>query len=101
MLVQLISEFKIINIYFIKCLYSVMYFFETIYLSWHLYTFLGITYKVYGIYNYSIASLTFVSNAWGYLTGLNNRPLDMSESVLIEKKTVENNWQLINFFRQK
>lgn len=70
---------------------------DAIYFSWSLYNFLGIAHKAYSVYNYGRDGYRLISKLSSYFAGKNKKAPDLTDSFLIEKETVEENWQLIKF----
>lgn len=74
---------------------------DAIYLSYNLYQFLGVAHKAYNVYNYGRDTYYVISKVSTYFSGNKKKQPDLTDSFLIEKKDVENDWELINFFKLK
>jgi hypothetical protein len=74
-------------------------FLEAIYFTYNFYKFMGVVNKVYNVYNYGRDSYYIVSKIGSYFAGRNKTQPDLTDSFLIEKKQVEDNWELIQLHR--
>ncbi len=67
--------------------------------SWSIYNFVGIVEKACHLVSYGRSCFLLIKKSASYFAGKNKKHIDLNDSILIEKSAVENNWQLIDFFR--
>lgn len=72
---------------------------DAVYLTLNLYSYLGMAHKVYTVYNYGKDGYNVLVKAASYFGGSNKREPDLNDSFLIEKEEVENNWELLKFYK--
>ena len=78
-----------------------MFILDAIYISYNLYQFLGIAHKAYNVYNYGRDSYYVLAKISSYFAGGKKKQPDLTDSFLIEKELVEDNWELIKFYSMK
>ena len=75
-----------------------MSFIAAFYLSWNLYQYLGVAHKLYSVYNYGRDGYKILAKIKSLFARSKKEP-ELTDSFLIEKEEVENNWELIKIFR--
>lgn len=76
-----------------------MFIIDAIAFSWSVYGYLGLAHSAYTVYNYGKDGLKILTKISSYFAGSKKKEPDLTDSFLIEKKEVENNWELIKFYR--
>ena len=78
-----------------------MFIIDAIYISYSLYQCLGVAHKAYSVYNYGRDSYYIISKISSYFSGNKKKQPELTDSFLIEKEQVEDNWELIKFYSTK
>jgi len=76
-----------------------MSFIGVLFFSWNLYQYLGIAHKAYSVYNYGRDGYKIMSKIKWLFTRNKKKEPELTDSFLIEKEDVENNWELIKIFK--
>lgn len=76
-----------------------VFFLEAIYISYTVYQFMTTANRIYSFYNYGRDGYYIINKIGSYFAGRKKRQPDLTDSFLIEKKQVEDNWELIQLHR--